>query len=465
MTFKFFFTCFEPKSRAGLHSFPRTSFRAVESCATRAQARSDRLGGKLGISMSQDFVGGLAFGLAVAALGALSRHTARRRKRGEGAFNEALRNRCEFGHTLRAFKVNTAGFGCDGCEQPQRQGVTLYGCRECDFDLCEACVTAEDSSDEEEDEPKSCVEALLAAKSGLKMVLVVNGGLIHGGQKKRMMLEGKMAAQCAHAAVGCVLRAQRTNPTLLSIWSRVGATKVALKAWPNKEWLERRRLAAMTPAQREAEREQAKIAAEEKAKAEAAEKARAIAEAKAKAAAKAKAEADAKAQAEAKAAAESEASTTATGGNAESSEAASGDSNADGAVATTTGQQRNKNRGGNRSSKPKQKKKPKQPKPAVVSIPLDVHLEYLREIQVGYDHAAAEMCSFIVVQPVRLPSVTRSTQAAAKRRGIPTCLIQDAGRTQIPPGTTTVLGLGPFYASEIDALTGPRGEFACKLIG
>ncbi|CAF4618789.1 unnamed protein product, partial [Rotaria magnacalcarata] len=31
----------------------------------------------------------------------------------------------------------------------------------------------------------------------------------------------------------------------------------------------------------------------------------------------------------------------------------------------------------------------------------------------------------------------------AKRKGLTTCLIRDAGRTQIEPGSKTVLGIGP----------------------
>jgi peptidyl-tRNA hydrolase len=38
--------------------------------------------------------------------------------------------------------------------------------------------------------------------------------------------------------------------------------------------------------------------------------------------------------------------------------------------------------------------------------------------------------------------------------GIPTCLVEDAGRTVVPAGTITCLGLGPAPDVEIDALTG-----------
>lgn len=45
-------------------------------------------------------------------------------------------------------------------------------------------------------------------------------------------------------------------------------------------------------------------------------------------------------------------------------------------------------------------------------------------------------------------------QALAEARNIPCRLIRDAGRTVLPPGATTCLGLGPAPDEEIDTLTG-----------
>lgn len=42
----------------------------------------------------------------------------------------------------------------------------------------------------------------------------------------------------------------------------------------------------------------------------------------------------------------------------------------------------------------------------------------------------------------------------AKEAGLPVSLIQDAGRTQIAPGSRTVLGIGPGPADLIDSVTG-----------
>jgi peptidyl-tRNA hydrolase len=45
-------------------------------------------------------------------------------------------------------------------------------------------------------------------------------------------------------------------------------------------------------------------------------------------------------------------------------------------------------------------------------------------------------------------------QAQAEGQGIPSQLIEDAGRTVIPEGTITCLGIGPASESELDELTG-----------
>jgi PTH2 family peptidyl-tRNA hydrolase len=42
----------------------------------------------------------------------------------------------------------------------------------------------------------------------------------------------------------------------------------------------------------------------------------------------------------------------------------------------------------------------------------------------------------------------------AEAAGIAAALIQDAGMTEIPPGTITALGLGPAKSEELDKITG-----------
>ncbi len=45
-------------------------------------------------------------------------------------------------------------------------------------------------------------------------------------------------------------------------------------------------------------------------------------------------------------------------------------------------------------------------------------------------------------------------ERAARARGLLTAWVDDAGLTEVPPGTRTVLGLGPARSSDIDPVTG-----------
>jgi PTH2 family peptidyl-tRNA hydrolase len=48
----------------------------------------------------------------------------------------------------------------------------------------------------------------------------------------------------------------------------------------------------------------------------------------------------------------------------------------------------------------------------------------------------------------------RRLREAAEKRGLPFALVEDRGLTEIPPGTTTCLGIGPAPSEAIDEITG-----------
>ncbi len=53
---------------------------------------------------------------------------------------------------------------------------------------------------------------------------------------------------------------------------------------------------------------------------------------------------------------------------------------------------------------------------------------------------------------------------AALAAGLPSLVIEDAGRTEVAAGTRTVCAIGPAPVQLIDALTGKKGKFACRLL-
>jgi len=60
-----------------------------------------------------------------------------------------------------------------------------------------------------------------------------------------------------------------------------------------------------------------------------------------------------------------------------------------------------------------------------------------------------------------VPTLTdlESLERAARARGIPALWVEDAGFTEVPPGTRTCLGLGPAPESELDPITGQLDLF------
>jgi PTH2 family peptidyl-tRNA hydrolase len=53
---------------------------------------------------------------------------------------------------------------------------------------------------------------------------------------------------------------------------------------------------------------------------------------------------------------------------------------------------------------------------------------------------------------------------AAVAAGLPSIVIEDAGRTEIPSGSRTVVAIGPAPKAIIDLITGPRGRYPLRLL-
>jgi PTH2 family peptidyl-tRNA hydrolase len=59
-----------------------------------------------------------------------------------------------------------------------------------------------------------------------------------------------------------------------------------------------------------------------------------------------------------------------------------------------------------------------------------------------------------VVVGVEGPKELEELHRKACSRKLPNALIRDAGRTELPPGTATCLGIGPVEEGEADSVTG-----------
>ena len=59
----------------------------------------------------------------------------------------------------------------------------------------------------------------------------------------------------------------------------------------------------------------------------------------------------------------------------------------------------------------------------------------------------------VVVKGGALPEL-RSLQSKARSMHLPTALVEDAGLTELPPGTVTCVGIGPGPNSIVDQVTG-----------
>jgi len=71
-----------------------------------------------------------------------------------------------------------------------------------------------------------------------------------------------------------------------------------------------------------------------------------------------------------------------------------------------------------------------------------------------YDSWKGQGQAKVVVKTDGGEEALEDLQRQARSLGLPVSLIQDRGLTQLEPGTTTCLGIGPGPAGEIDKVTG-----------
>lgn len=86
---------------------------------------------------------------------------------------------------------------------------------------------------------------------------------------------------------------------------------------------------------------------------------------------------------------------------------------------------------------------------AAVMLALDEKVRRRREFRLWLEQGQKK-----VALRVETLAELEALQRKAEGRGLPTVLVQDAGLTEVPPGTKTVLGIGPGMGAEIDRVTG-----------
>ena len=62
-----------------------------------------------------------------------------------------------------------------------------------------------------------------------------------------------------------------------------------------------------------------------------------------------------------------------------------------------------------------------------------------------------------VVLKIKSQEEAEELKKKLKVANIPFKAIRDAGQTQVPPGTETAIGIGPYYIKDIDKITGELG--------
>ncbi|MDE1820266.1 MAG: peptidyl-tRNA hydrolase Pth2 [Euryarchaeota archaeon] len=86
---------------------------------------------------------------------------------------------------------------------------------------------------------------------------------------------------------------------------------------------------------------------------------------------------------------------------------------------------------------------------AAVMLSLDEKVRRRREFRLWLEQGQKK-----VALKVETIAELEALRKKAEAMGIPTVVVEDAGLTEVPPGTRTVLGIGPGTAGQIDRVTG-----------
>lgn len=78
----------------------------------------------------------------------------------------------------------------------------------------------------------------------------------------------------------------------------------------------------------------------------------------------------------------------------------------------------------------------------------------------AWNYRAAAKIALRCTDEAQLLAVAEAAVAA----GLPVAVIEDAGRTEVEPGTRTVCAIGPAPKAVIDKITGPKGSHALRLL-
>lgn len=80
-------------------------------------------------------------------------------------------------------------------------------------------------------------------------------------------------------------------------------------------------------------------------------------------------------------------------------------------------------------------------------------------VKAWYYRGCAKIC-------LRVPNVEQllAIAAEAEKADLPVTVIEDAGHTEIPAGSRTVVAIGPAPKAKIDEITGPKGKFPLRLL-